>query len=86
MKKHHIIIGIQNQDAKPDPQIYRIKTLQDIADCVTDENIKGFLIDFELTLRTYFLVKSISEETNPGYKINFPEFEWIDDHKRILTK
>lgn len=83
IKEHTLQINIQNQNPIPDPKTYTIRTLQDIADCVTSENIEGFLQDFELTLRSYLFIKSVSEETNPGYKVNFPEFGWIDDHKLI---
>lgn len=61
--------------------------MQDIANCITSQNIDGFLKDFEMCLRTYLLTKAITDasikecRTPIGTTIKFLSFTWIDDWK-----
>jgi len=78
---------LQNKNPKKNPVSYQIETMQDIANCVTIDNIDGFMIDFEASVRSFLLFKSIKDdlvskgELPPGSEIQFPSFEWIDDWK-----
>lgn len=78
-------IALMKKTAKEDAKSYQIRTVQDIADCVTDDNIEGFLHDFEFVLRCHILLKAINEagikegKIPEGSKIELPSFEWIDD-------
>lgn len=85
-KTGNIEIKLQNNDPKDNPKSYQISTLQDIADCVTPENITGFLKDFEGCLRSYHLMQAIlkaavDEGRMEESKLEFPSFTWIDDWK-----
>jgi hypothetical protein len=86
--QEEIKVKIQNNNPKKKGvKTYEIATVQDMADCVTSENIEGFLQDLEMCLRTHILVKActnaqISEgKLPPDFKILFPSFKWIDDWK-----
>ncbi len=62
---------------------HKIKTIQDISNVVTSENIDNFLKDFEGVLRGHILLKSVANSTES--KIEFGEFEWTDDNKHDIT-
>lgn len=78
---------LQNLNPKKNPVSYNIETLQDIADCITNENYEGFLVDFEACLLSVLLMKStikglVDEGKIPDdTKVEFPKFTWIDDWK-----
>jgi hypothetical protein len=90
MKEAKIEVAFMNKNPKENPISYHIETIQDIADCVTMENVDGFLTDFELSIKSYLLAKSLLEEQiNKGEmpkdaKVKFPSFTWIDDWKKII--
>ena len=73
---------------------YEIKTLQDIMDCVNEDNIENFLIDFSKWLKAVMCLKRMSkylltDKTFPHElaKLESSKFTWIDDdkHKTTLT-
>lgn len=88
MGQEEIKIRIQNKNPRKDAPTYTLTTIQDIADVVTADNIKGFLKDFEGCLLSNILMKSISDdliskgEIPPDSKIKMPSIEWTDDWKR----
>jgi hypothetical protein len=84
-EKETFKIGFMKKDPKPNAKSYQIKTVQDIMDCVTSENVDQFLTDFEMVVRSCLMMKMINEDgikagiIPEGHKIDFPSFEWIDD-------
>jgi hypothetical protein len=91
--QEEIKVKIQNNNPKKKGiKTYEIVTVQDIADCVTSENIEGFLQDLEGCLRSHILVSAltnahISDGKLPAdCKILFPSFLWIDDWKPTKNK
>lgn len=92
MNEANIEVSFMNKDPKEDAKSYHIETIQDIADCVTIDNVEGFLTDFQLSLRSYLLTKSLLEEKiKKGEmpceaKVKFPSFIWIDDWKTNENK
>ncbi len=92
MKTAKIEVAFMNKNPKENPISYHIKTIQDIADCVTIDNIEGFLIDFELSLKSYLLAKAVLDEkiekgeVPNDAKVKFPSFTWIDDWKPNQNK
>ena len=88
MNNATIEVAFMNKDPKENAISYHIENIQDIADCVTIDNVEGFLHDFELSLKSYLLAKSLLEEkVKKGEimpndaKVIFPSFTWIDDWK-----
>lgn len=87
-----INVRIQNKNPKKDPITYHLRTIQDIADCVTSDNVKGFLKDFEICLHTLLLMKSLNNaaiqegKIPTDTKILMPHIEWIDDWKPKRTR
>lgn len=83
---------ITNNNPIKNPKQYEIKTIEDIFNCVTHENIKGFMTDFEMMLMSYLLMDAlikaqISDGKLPeGTKTPIPTFTWIDDWKRKKKK
>ena len=85
---HELITKINNNDPKTEGvKTYQIATMQDIADCVTVDNLEGFMTDFKAVLSSYLLIK---ETVNIAKKkdgvltdgtLFFPPFEWVDDWK-----
>jgi hypothetical protein len=62
---------------------YKIKTLQDILDCVTDENKERFIKDFSVFLESVIVLKQLMEMLplpEEEKKIEC-EFTWIDDEE-----
>ncbi len=88
----HIGFEIRNKNPIKNPKEYEIKTIEDIDNCVTRENIDGFLKDFEMVLRMHFLYNEIlkaqiAEGKIPeGTTIPLVSFKWIDDWKRKKKK
>jgi hypothetical protein len=89
MKDEELIISIKNANPKKGAaQTYDIRTLQDITDCVTSENIEGFLVDFECVLRAHILIRALTAEKAQKGEIHedsiivFESFEWIDDNEQ----
>ena len=87
-EESQIKVKIQNNNPKKKGvNTYEIATVQDMADCVTSENIKGFLIDLEGCLQSHILIKALTNaqisegKLPPDFKILFPSFKWIDDWK-----
>lgn len=87
MNEANIEVAFMNKDPKENAKSYHIETIQDIADCVTIYNVEGFLTDFELSLKSYLLAKSVLQEKIENgempndAKVKFPSFTWIDDWK-----
>lgn len=78
---------IQKKRPKKNAKSYHIENVQDIFNAVTSKNIKKFLREFEILLRSGLLIKAIHEanikegkytEEESG-KIEFKDFNWIDD-------
>lgn len=92
MNEAKIEVSFMNKDPKEDAKSYHIETIQDIADCVNIDNVEGFLTDFELSLKSYLLAKSLLEEKikkgemPSDAKVKFPSFTWIDDWKPNKNK
>lgn len=57
---------------------YTIKTMQDIVDIITPENVEHFSKDFEAWLLYIALMKSITDKLEV-------EFIWTDDNVRSIT-
>ena len=87
MNEAKIEVAFMNKDPKENAISYHIETIQDVADCVRIDNVEGFLHDFELSLKSYLLAKSLleekikKEEMPNDAKVKFPSFTWIDDWK-----
>lgn len=64
-------IIFRRTNAIDDPNEYQITSLQDIRNCVNEDNVDGFLEDFKLMILTWQIEPSIS--TN---------WLWIDDKPR----
>ena len=71
---------------------YQIKTVQDMLDCVTKENIDNFMIDLRGVIDTYIafkgLTKTIAEvEGLPPElaEVSSEGYIWIDDGKHEKT-
>lgn len=76
MQNETITFEAKNNDPKTeDVKTYTIATMQDIADCVTIENLEGFLTDFQNVLLSYLLAKEMVKN------VKLPSFEWTDDWK-----
>jgi len=58
---------------------YKIETVQDIADCVTLENLENFITDFRGVLASYLLLKSVDKN------VKLPKFTWIDDGEHSIN-
>ena len=69
---------------KPEHKKYLIETIQDVANCVTLENIDNFIIDFEGVLRAMLLLESASKDIDKFVDVKFPSFVWIDDNKHEI--
>lgn len=58
---------------------YEIRSIQDIADMVTSENLDNFIIDFKGVLMAHIVLKqSFPDKT-------FRDFLWVDDGKHEIT-
>lgn len=85
--KGTIEFKIQKKRPKKNAKSYNIETVQDIFDAVNSKNIKKFLREFEMVLRSGLLLKAIHEAniTEGKYsaeeagKLELPRFTWIDD-------
>ena len=54
---------------------YELKTIEQITDVVNEENLKGFLLDFEGWLRF-----GIKTKSNKIFKPDLKTFKWNDDN------
>lgn len=65
---------------------HELKTLEDVARVVNEENIKVFLVDFEAWLRVGFLLKAVKESVGEKVLIDRDPllFKWIDDGKNDI--
>lgn len=76
MHQEEITFEAKNGNPKQgDVKTYTIATMQDIADCVTIENLEGFFTDFQNVLLSYLLAKEMVKD------VKLPQFEWTDDWK-----
>lgn len=67
---------------------YKIKTMQDIVNCINSGNVDNFLIDFKGYLTTAIMLKELAElvgENEEAKKIATDGFVWIDDGKNDAT-
>ena len=85
---HELTIKIDNNDPKTEGvKTYQIATMQDIADCVTVDNLEGFLTDLHGVLSAYLLTKETVRigiekgQIASDFTLPPPSFEWIDDWK-----
>jgi hypothetical protein len=82
-----IKMSFMNKDPKENAISYKLETIQDIADCITYENYKSFLHDFELALQSLLLTRMLLEESikkgeaPKDAKVKLPSITWIDDWK-----
>ena len=83
-----LTVKIDSNDPKTDGvKTYHIATMQDIANCVTVDNLEGFMTDFKALLSSYLLIKETVKigikngEISGDANILFPAFEWVDDWK-----
>ena len=65
---------------------YKIKTIEDITDVITEDNLEYFLKDFKNFLESYLFAKQLinSLEEDEGVKKSekiASSFTWIDDKK-----
>jgi hypothetical protein len=85
--EHLIEFKISNLNPKENPTTYEIKTLQDIGNCITNENLAGFIKDLEICLASFLLYKALIKEgidkgeVSPDTEVTFPSMKWIDDWK-----
>lgn len=78
---------------KQPPRTENIRTLQDIANAVTPENIDNFIKDFEGVLKTYLIMvtfmKARMDFEPDGLKntdlVEFHGLYWTDDGKHDIT-
>lgn len=85
--KGTIEFKIQKKRPKKNAKSYNIETVQDIFDAVNSKNIKKFLREFEMVLRSGLLLKAIHEaniaegkySAEEAGKLELPRFTWIDD-------
>lgn len=78
---------LQKKRPKKNVKTYNIETVQDIFDAVNSKNIKKFIREFEIVLRSGLLLKVLHEAniSEGKYtaeevgKIELPRFTWIDD-------
>lgn len=85
--KGTIKFKIQKKRTKKNAKSYNIETVQDIFDAVNSKNIKKFLREFEMVLRSGLLLKAIHESNiaegkysaEEAGKLELPRFTWIDD-------
>jgi hypothetical protein len=86
-EKGKIEFKIQKKRPKKNAKSYNIETVQDIFDAVNSKNIKKFLREFEMVLRSGLLLKAIHEaniaegkySAEEAGKLELPRFTWIDD-------
>jgi len=70
-------VKIMKDNPKENPVHYEIKCMQDIADCITPENLEKFYTEFGQVLLNLSIAKEAAKLHN--VKIEFPSFEYIDD-------
>jgi len=64
------------------PKRYTIKTIEDVFNCVTEENAAYFITDFTLLIGQYLEIKrAIKQNKIPKKDYKFDSFIWIDDKK-----
>lgn len=84
-EKEFLNIEFRKKRPKKNAKSYQISTVQDIFDCVTPKNIKKFLREFEMVIRSFHLMKAINDDliqkgqVPSDVKVKMPSFEWIDD-------
>ena len=68
------------------PKEYELKTLKEILQVVTSENIECFITDFGSWLHLKMVAREIQEKLPAGIEIkdNYI-FRWIDDKKNNIT-
>jgi hypothetical protein len=71
---------------------YEIKTMQDVLNCVTMDNIDNFLVDFRYYIESAIAIqnigKAICEAENIPKKLSdvtTDGFTWIDDGKHNIS-
>ena len=86
--QHELSVKIENNNPKTEGiKTYQIASMQDIADCVTVDNLEGFITDFKAVLSSYLLIKETiqigikNDDISSDATVHFPSFEWIDDWK-----
>ncbi len=78
---------IQKKRPKKNAKSYHIETVQDIFNAVNSDNIKIFLKEFEIVLRSGILLKAINDANvrmgkytkEESVKLELSHFIWIDD-------
>jgi hypothetical protein len=82
---------MSEQTYQPSGLTHEIKTIEQFADLVTEENLPLIVEDFRSTLEALVnmdkLVKQVCEiEQLPYEKLKMEAFNWIDDGKHELSK
>lgn len=84
-EKEFINFELRKKRPKKNAKTYKIETVQDMLDAVNEKNIKKFLREFEIVLRSGMLMKAINEglkkegKVPKDAKIKMPYYDWIDD-------
>lgn len=91
MKKSEVFIGefgvkIQNKNPKPGAKQYRIETVQDLFDMLTEENFSRFFKEFKQGMKVAVQFRELTKAVckAQGHEVNdsvlkMPAFTWIDD-------
>ena len=77
-KQEEILVLIQKSNPKKVAVTYKIETVNDICQMITEENVDNFLSDFESMLRTCILVKGLNFGKDAS-KLQLSSFDWTDD-------
>lgn len=79
--------AIQKDNPKNDAPQYKLKTVQEIFDILTEKNIDKFMLEFKMIMQVGINVRNISKaviEKEEGVVpeddcLKMPSFVWIDD-------
>jgi hypothetical protein len=63
---------------------YKLKTVEDITNVITKDNLDNFLIDFKSWLSLRIGFKEVKELEN-AVQFDNSQFRWIDDNKHNAT-
>lgn len=85
-KSGDIEYSLQKKNPKPNAPRYKLKTVEDIFEILTEENYKRFLKDFEILIESHLamriLVKEVAKSEDIPSDLFRPllkDFIWIDD-------
>lgn len=67
---------------------YKINTIEDIGNLITEDNIDNFLKDFEGILRLFLITKQmflLNKQGNQDFTPKIKDFTWIDDNEHKIS-